>query len=115
MNPIFFTKLSNYISKDIAYNCVGLGWRYLLDQLYDIIKNKRIIVEQVKEKYGSLCFYVNGDELTDDIYDLILKKEEESKYVCEICGFGATTQPINGWFKSVCQDCFYNRIYFNIR
>ena len=41
-------------------------------------------VTQVKEKFGSLRFYVSS--ACDEIYELILRAEVKSKATCEGCG-----------------------------
>ncbi|MBC7750765.1 MAG: hypothetical protein H7Z73_03465 [Candidatus Saccharibacteria bacterium] len=58
--------------------------------------------EQVKEKFGTLRFYVaNGSK---PIYDLIAKAEAKSEHTCEECGLPGKTRE-GGWVHTTCQVC----------
>ena len=58
--------------------------------------------EQVKEKYGTLRFYVaNGSEA---IYTLIEQAEERSAHICEDCGLPGKTREAN-WVHTTCNVC----------
>jgi hypothetical protein len=62
-------------------------------------------VSQVKEKHGTLEFYVHN--LTKEIDDIIEKAEALSEVTCESCG-----QPgkliMTGWHRTLCQSCEQN-------
>ena len=58
-------------------------------------------VEQVKEKFGSLRFYVNKG--TDADYGLIEFAENMSSCTCEVCGNKGTEYPL-GWIKTLCRQ-----------
>ncbi len=58
-------------------------------------------VVQVKEKFGSLRFYVDGG--TETIYELIGLAENMSGYICEKCGNSGSLQG-NGWLKTLCDS-----------
>ncbi len=60
------------------------------------------IVEQVKEKFAGLRFYVSYEN--DEIESLIKKAEAESFRICEICGKGGETKAKGYWVKTVCKD-----------
>ena len=82
----------------------GNGWFSLLDRLCeDIIKiDGTCVATQIKEKYGTLRFYV--DFANDEVYDLIDKAEEESISICEECGeIGQMTGTT--WLKTLCKKC----------
>lgn len=94
------------------------GWWPLIDTLCsDIlseIKNTdgqppSVIIDQIKEKFGSLRFYVdykNTDKnLIDRVQSLITKAEEKSKEICEICGASGGQNVYNGWMKIHCKQC----------
>ena len=52
-----------------------------------LLKDKReyeIMVLQVKEKFGTMRFYINNG--TEEMYELINKAEEKSGEICEVCG-----------------------------
>lgn len=81
----------------------------LLDNLESMIKvyEKRVIGQieavQVKEKFGSLRFYIYGDS-NDRIDAFIDFAESISESTCEICGkYGAAKD--GAWIKVRCDDC----------
>ena len=125
-----------YDGAESAYWACGPGWddplerlSYKLEalnvQLYDRWK-VRVVVAQVKEKFGTLRFYfdclVDGnDEPTreqvvllhyaEDIAAAYVHKAEEECYgLCEECGtsIGIEESPrccTLGWFRYLCRDC----------
>jgi hypothetical protein len=92
----------------------GDGWFNIIWNLCEKIEKclKRISLEdfrvvQVKEKYGTLRFYINYG--TDEIYTLIDKAERKSGKICEICGkFGKLNNL--GWYKTRCKSCLKKEI-----
>jgi hypothetical protein len=102
-------------AKDINYwvNCVGEGWRPLvrgLDaNLRDIDSN--YVIEQVKEKFGGLRFYVNSppedEDSFADFYKLIQDAEELSFRICETCGTaGKGCKPNKYSIRTLCPLCY---------
>lgn len=87
----------------------GNGWYKLLDKLCDEITKacKRDKIEinviQVKEKYGSLRFYV--DSSPEEIDKLIDKAEFESEKTCEICGEPGEIDYELAWLRCRCEKC----------
>ena len=63
-------------------------------------------IEQVKEKYGGLRFYVNGAD--DRYYGMIDFAESMSMRICEICGTWGTLVDTKGWLKTLCDSCRKN-------
>jgi hypothetical protein len=66
---------------------------------------------QVKEKYGTLRFYMSIS--TQEIEDLIEKAEEESETTCEYCGTQQNVQMTTVWSKNpycwlklLCEECY---------
>ncbi|NOT16381.1 MAG: hypothetical protein HOP21_12615 [Methylotenera sp.] len=60
------------------------------------------LAEQVKEKFGSLRFYIaNGSKA---IYDLIQQAEAKSCCTCEDCGLPGTTKE-GSWIHTTCDVC----------
>jgi hypothetical protein len=58
---------------------------------------------QVKEKYGTLCFYMT--HATDEMYDLINKAEAESAKTCEQCGKKGKLRG-KSWYYTLCNSCW---------
>ncbi len=81
------------------------GWYDIIEKLCDTIMiirgNSNPIASQVKEKYGVLCFYINGGD--DAVYLAIRMAERASSITCEICGKeGELWENITGWMKTLC-------------
>ncbi len=104
----------------IAFEC-GIGWYDLLEELCleleKIIETAEInsnlpegeesysaylYAEQIKEKFGSLRFYMSA--ATNDIYALIDKAEAKSEVTCENCGLPGKMSN-EKWMKIRCQNC----------
>lgn len=65
------------------------------------------IASQVKEKYGSLRFYVWSAAI--EVFDIIERFELESQYVCEVCGKRGKVRSVGGWYSCECEEHFANR------
>lgn len=88
------------------------GWYCLIEQLcaalqWDTDHNNQpqIVATQVKEKFGTLCFYTQG--ATDKQFGMIKMIEYLSATVCELCGnsFARTEKSRSGWLKTLCVRC----------
>lgn len=91
---------------------VGDGWIPILDRLAeDLIRmGWDRDLRQVKEKFGTLRFYV-GDH-TEEMSHRIFQAEEESGVTCEECGKpGEVDGP--GWLKCLCAECRTQRYNTN--
>ncbi len=90
---------------------VGPGWWSLIEHLSHTIQSHidhlqkqgkecpQVVVEQVKEKFGSLRFYVQGgDDFTDGA---IWLAESLSASMCEDCG-APGRQISDGWVRTLC-------------
>jgi len=93
----------------------GPGWNDLIDELCSKIEKlfnekykkqkKNFEVFQVKEKFGTLRFYVSS--APDEIFDLIDEYESLSSRTCEKCGEYGTLHTTNGWYlMTLCEPCF---------
>lgn len=103
----------------------GSGWYELIRNLCREIaevcaqagREKDLIVDQVKEKYGELRFYCHLEggtveenrALNGKLYDVIDRYEEASKLVCELCGAPGELQELklrNGmvWLQTLCSE-----------
>lgn len=86
----------------------GPGWWPMIESLCEVIQGHidhskgicpQVTVEQIKEKFGTLRFYVQGgDEYTNGAISLA---ENLSAGMCEECGApGKRTS--EGWIKTLC-------------
>jgi hypothetical protein len=86
------------------------GWFDLLKDLIEEIKgicqkdNLHICVTQVKEKYGTLRFYLS--EETDEISSLVLKAQRKSASICEQCGKSGVLRRPRYWMFVSCDECY---------
>lgn len=84
------------------------GWEILLTQLcgrLDALALLELRVVQVKEKYGTLRFYVHGS--TDEVQAMIRQAEAESAKTCEWCGApGQMRESERRYFLTLCPPCF---------
>ena len=96
------TEFKSYYKK---YFPVGEGWRPLVTKLVeDIIKiDSTIEISQIKEKFGTLRFYINYGN--DEIFDLIEKAEQESSKICENCGTRENVTTKGSWLLTLCEKC----------
>ena len=102
-----------------GFSC-GEGWFNIINQLCQNIqwhidwKNKdsevvpQVVVNQVKEKFGTLRFYYSGGD--DYIAGLVSMAESMSGVTCEGCGNIATTSAVGedgiyGWIRTECRPC----------
>ncbi len=115
-----FPKIFHYNRGDIhdpmlpmafGFEC-GDGWYGIINHCckmlqYDVDKNKKIQVTaaQVKEKFGSLRFYIDGG--SEKSYDIIDFFESLSFIICEACGSSNATTEISstGWVRTRCKNC----------
>jgi len=113
--PILYRGHKDPPSKNLM--CFGFecddGWFQLI---YDLSKQiseicPRVKAAQVKEKFGTLRFYIDGVQMdkADLIYDLIQKAESKSGTICERCGENKTVkcEGTKGsyWVKTLCAEC----------
>jgi DNA-directed RNA polymerase subunit RPC12/RpoP len=94
---------------------VGLGWHWLVDILcsqlqWDIDRNNHEQIEatQVKEKFGTLRFYTNGADKTQE--GMISLVEFMSTYICEKCGSTENVTQTKGWIATLCKNCMSKRV-----
>ena len=87
---------------------VGKGWFDLLNQACRLVQSHldwkkdipQVTAEQVKEKFGSLRFYVQGgDEYT---HGVIAMAEQMSGVLCEECG-APGERGGEGWIATLCE------------
>ena len=88
----------------------GDGWYKIIDLLcellqWDIDNNKypQIEATQVKEKYGGLRFYTNGEN--EHQSGQISYACNLSEITCEECGSMENVTQTTGWIVTLCSDC----------
>ena len=67
------------------YGSVGDGWKQLVEPLIKICEQNGVKPVQIKEKFGTLRFYVDR---CSDLDPIISAVEGASAYYCEDCGIG---------------------------
>ena len=109
-----FQKLYRQHKLSIQESCMpwgfecGDGW---FDLIYDLSKKISKVDQdceatQVKEKFGTLRFYVQSG--SDKVYSLIDKAEKKSEKTCENCGKPGKLSTI-GWYSVRCKKCTVTR------
>jgi hypothetical protein len=105
----------------------GDGWFWLLDNLCKAIQSyinshndgvrirkkhgtsldgdeeRQVEATQVKEKFGSLRFYINGGD--EYVYGMIALAETMSWNICETCGSTEDIIHTGGWISTMCKSC----------
>ena len=91
------------------------GWYGIIKPLFDYIEeynkknpDNKIIVQQCKEKWGELRYYVSHGDKT--LFDMIDKAEAESWKTCEHCGSKENVIHTEGWIWTVCKDCLQKSV-----
>lgn len=97
---------------------IGPGWYPIIEKLSaklenliqkyknehpDLDKDYLPRASQVKEKYGTLRFYMISE--TEEMIALIDEAEEISKTVCEECGQPGVNKTSCGWYITMCDKC----------
>lgn len=100
-----------------GFEC-GDGWFNLINILLQNIQSHcdwkkdtcpQVVVQQVKEKFGTLRFYYSGGD--EYVAGLVALAESISGIMCESCGSPATTSSVNpetgisGWINTTCSSC----------
>lgn len=61
----------------------------------------QVVVEQIKEKFGGLRFYINGGD--DKIDGMVRMAESWASKTCEVCGKPGKIRA-GGWIKTLCDE-----------
>lgn len=111
--PAIFDASPSYRS---GYPEVEDGWRGLIetavDRLAEILRDRpgtSLIIDQIKEKFGTLRVYSHGSYLSDTETraraDLVVRlAEARSACTCEICGSEGRLYKSRGWFATACEE-----------
>jgi hypothetical protein len=91
--------------------CVGPGWHPLIRELshgiekiiraFPLEEQQAIRVVQVKEKFGSLRFYMSF--CVEEIEELITEAENKSAITCDVCGASGRIRG-TGWLSARCDE-----------
>jgi hypothetical protein len=96
-----------------GFSC-GDGWFNIINNLCANIQShidwknkneevvKQVVVQQVKEKFGTLRFYYTGGD--EYIAGLVSMAESMSACTCESCG-NPGKQTGGGWIRTICTPC----------
>ena len=137
-------RAENYV--DDLYSAFGVecrdGWYDLITELCEEImkaytdegRPMDLVVDQIKEKYGTLRFYyhfggqsetiqsldvmgVGGIRMMsksvpfeDKIASIVAKYEEKSAHICEDCGSPGVLRPDLGWVLTLCDACYEQKV-----
>jgi len=115
---------------DLIYNlCKDIKKWYMThesrhyDEEYEKYETKKGIqphfqVQQVKEKFGGLRFYISP--APQEIHDMIHIAEGRSYYICEMCGKSCLTSTPEdyksfyrdelAWIQTLCDECLYEKM-----
>lgn len=100
-----------YRSKNFAFDRYGFqcgdGWAQILEPIAKYLENANkehatIWVAQVKEKFGSMRFYVHG-VTTAELDSIIGEAENKSQSTCEVCGEDGGSRVIRGYIQTLCE------------
>jgi hypothetical protein len=109
--PLLYSKRRGTIYQTCmawGFEC-GDGW---YDLIYRLSKKLERLIEaqptdesacaaQVKEKFGTLSFYMDG--ATDEMYAAVNEAEAESARTCETCGAPGRLRG-GGWLYTACDE-----------
>ena len=92
-----------------GFEC-GDGWEILIRKLSEKIEgynrvhlDSPVVAVQVKEKFGTLRFYVSNNP--EEVCNWIDEAETESEVVCEQCGKLGKLRG-EGWLYTMCDECW---------
>ena len=90
-------------------HCNVTNTRYIIEtDKYEFVEEGdpeyvQVVAAQVKEKLGTLRFYVDGGDVSTEA--MIELAEAMSGRICELCGSPAKTSRDSGWLHTTCVDC----------
>jgi ssDNA-binding Zn-finger/Zn-ribbon topoisomerase 1 len=89
---------------------IAAGWFPIVERLCEFIINNEpnVKIKQIKEKFGELRFYTDGNSY--DLGELIESAMEESLKTCEKCGSienveTKTKDSEHYWIRTLCSEC----------
>lgn len=100
-----FVNLDDGYDLDQALASVGKGWSGLIREMFKK-KPKKVKIEQVKEKFGSLRVYANDVNFEETVIDNLSKRSET---ICEWCGKPGSLDNRYWWLITLCDSCKIER------
>lgn len=104
------------------YEEVPDGWKELfLRMIFEIdnilhLDDSRLIVKDIYEKNGLLCFeYETDSVLEDDVNKIVKAYLKDSANICSNCGKPATCKTLSVWTKFYCNDCVGDNLYLKLK
>jgi len=90
-----------------CYTDIPKGWKELVYQLdLDLsVIDPDYVIDQIKEKFGGLRYYISSSVYTEEMRNLIDKAEEKSFNMCLFCGNLAEPKNYDGWYATICKEC----------
>jgi len=96
----------NTATLETLQQCVGDGWKDLIETCFNACVEHDVCVSQVKEKFGGLRFYVGP--ASTEVFDIIDECELLSYTICELCGKPGRPRE-GGWIRTLCDECAEKR------
>lgn len=98
---------------DVAIECDS-GWDNLISPIIDYVdeynKDKKdddkLIITQIKEKFGGLVIYAHNT--TKEFDDIVKDAWKKSYNKCELCGSEENIGQTLGWIITCCKTCAEN-------
>ena len=113
--PYLFSKIS-HIETDKGWESIILSTcKFLHSQNHKINSTNKFYFTQIKEKFGSIRFYIEDSYSSDSPYTnpyingFLHAMEDISHYICESCGSPGSIQQFNNTLKCQCPPCAHNR------
>ncbi len=86
--------------------CVGPGWKELVEEFVRECERVGGKIFDVKEKWGGLRIYFSCNEAWDDhLQKLADDLEDKSFKICEDCGAPGIPKMHYGWIRTLCDGC----------
>jgi hypothetical protein len=109
---IFINKSASKYESALYWGlCCGEGWYNLITNLCENLQKyldehpevPQVVATQVKEKFGTLCFYTEGgDGVTRQME---IDAVNLSGDTCENCGSTEEVTSTRGWITNLCKTC----------
>ena len=119
--PKFFVGKDKPLTESLmGFGCAcGDGWYEIIYETCELLEQLKADIEfvQIKEKFGTLRMYIRyGEEECTDlkrmvVHHIIQTGEEESYYICEMCGSRrkVSLRTPGFWMKVLCDSCYKKR------